>query len=139
MQSAPEYRPEYCERLVRYFSAPAYREWTDTVWHSNGETRQERPLRLPNPLPTFEGFAGEIGATTALMRAWAIAHPEFAYACERAKDAQRDFLLQNALLGLYHTAFARFVAELVCGMEGAGAIMDEDSVTLADDIADADD
>ena len=114
--ASADYREEYPRRLIEYFSASPSVERVETLYHPNGEIKQERTVREPSRLPTFEGFAASLEVATDALRDWSRAYPEFGAACRRALDLQRDALIQNGLLGLYNAAFARFAASALCGM-----------------------
>ena len=130
---------ETADALIRHFSGAPYSESIDTAWHSNGEVRQESLRRIANPLPTFEGFATKIGVCVRTLAQWEEAHAYFREACERARDMQRDFLVQNALLGLCDASFARMVASAVCGLQDSQHLTLETAATIVDDLHAPDD
>lgn len=134
MSKAQGYKREYAAHLVAYFSAEPYQECIETVWHSNGAVRSERVLRVPNRLPTFERFAAELGVSAERLKEWEAQHEAFARAAGRARELQRDFLMQNALLGLYNAAFAKLAAEAVCGMQEAHTLTIEAAPRIVDDL-----
>lgn len=132
--TTPKCTKQTARLLIDYFSRAPYTESIDTVWHSNGAARQEALKRVPNPLPTFEGFAAKIGVSVRRLRRWEEELPMFREACERARDLQRDFLIQNALLGLYNAAFARIVAAALCDMQDAQRVKLDAQAFIIDDI-----
>ena len=91
-----DYKPEYCEQLIEYFSGEPYR----TVGNK----------MFPNRLPTLERFAVKIGVTPNTLLVWSKKHKDFklAYAC--AKSLYKDFLNTNGALGLYNPAYSKFIA-----------------------------
>ena len=135
MKSAVRFTPALSEEIVDFFSAPGSVECTETVFHPNGEVRQEKTVLEPAPLPTFEAFAAAHGVSTSTLRQWERKHRGFRRACEIARDLQRNTLMQNALLGLYNASFARCAAQSLCGMNAEG-IQDDDALPrILDDLA----
>lgn len=92
------YQPKYIKEMLRYFDRPPYEE------RREGEKPSQR---IPNPLPTFVGFARTIGVSLRTLEEWRRTEPGFAEAWEDAFAIQQDILLTNALLGLYNASFCR--------------------------------
>ena len=101
-----KYKPEYCEDIIKFFSVPTHR----TVDY---ETEGGRLISkdVANPFPTFEKFACSLGVLLPTLYYWASKFPEFSHAYKRAKALQKNFLVQNALSGLYSPAFSIFLAK----------------------------
>jgi hypothetical protein len=108
-----DYKPEYAQELIDYFSIPPYVETTKTVV-SNGQ-QFEVPEPQANDTPTFAGFASQIGSHRESLLNWTKEHPEFFDAYKRAKELQENFIVVNGTKGLINTAFGIFVAKNVCG------------------------
>ena len=102
------YRPEICQELIDWFDQDPWEE-------VNGKKQARR-------LPTFIAFAREKKIALATIYNWinpkhASYQPEFLETFEKlAKDAQKEALIQNALLGLYNPFFSKFVAVNISDM-----------------------
>lgn len=109
-----DYKEEYCEEIVEYFSEEPFTEREVTHSKKNGEswTTYED---VANAFPTFAGFAAKIGVHRDTLNEWIKVHPEFSDAYNKAKDLQEEFLVQNALKNLYAQPFAVFTAKNVLG------------------------
>lgn len=98
------YLPEYCERLVAWFSG----ERTERVIkkrrvipQKNGTQAEEIEYEtLGLGVPTFDGFAASIGKHAARLHEWVKVHPEFREAFARARALQRDWLVELATRNL---------------------------------------
>lgn len=114
-----DYRPEYCQRLVQYFTREPYK--TD---------KKSKKLN-PCDFPTFEGFGVKIGSSQKTMLEWCDRHEEFRKAWDICKSIQKEIIVTNGLRGLYHPQFAIFVAKNATDMrdktvtehEGLGAFV----------------
>ena len=103
-----KYKPEYCEQLINFFSIDAYTE--DNIIISGKNFSKEEKIKYANSLPTLEKFCNSINITIPTLHDWVKIYPDFSYAYMRAKELQKDILIQNGLLGLYNSQFATFVA-----------------------------
>lgn len=113
-----DYKPEYCEKIVKFFNIdPFIRE---TYTDNNGA---ERTRLVPNRFPTLARFAAELDVDRSTLAEWAdkkdsdgvLVHPEFSRAYKRAKDYQEAFLAEGGLAGAFETPFAIFTAKNVIG------------------------
>ena len=104
-----EYKPEYCQVILNYFNKPYTHKKLVTYTLKSGSVRTEES-DAPNDLPTLEGFANFLGVVKQTILTWADVHPEFMDALMRAKQIQKECLIQNGLKGLYDARFAMFVA-----------------------------
>lgn len=112
------YKPEYCERIVKFFNVEPFirEEYTD----GNGN---ERTRLVPNRFPTLARFAADLDVDRSTLAEWAdkrdengeLVHPEFSRAYKRAKDYQEAFLAEGGLAGAFETPFAIFTAKNVIG------------------------
>lgn len=114
-----KYRKEYCEEIVKFFD----REPFDVVMGVDDDGKEVvmtdkngNVVMKPCKLPTFEGFAISIGVDRDTVRAWTENNPEFLGAYMRAKDYQKEILIQNGLMGNYEKQFAIFTAKNVTDM-----------------------
>jgi hypothetical protein len=103
-----KYRKEHCQAILDFFNKPATKTVKQT-WISKAGIK-EADVEVAIPLPTIEGFALSIGTSKQSVITWTEQHPEFLDAYTRAKTAQKEILIQNALAGRYVEGFAKFVA-----------------------------
>ena len=101
------YEPKYCEQVIEYFNIEPYTE----IKNSDGLVVG----RNVNRLPLFGKFATTIGIMPSILQSWKKSHPEFAEACEMAKAYQKDILLTNGLLSLYHASVTIFAMKNILG------------------------
>jgi len=106
-----KYNEKYCKEILEFFSIPTTYE--QEVTNINKKTGEEYTtfVEKPNKLPTFEGFAKKIKVDLDTLKNWTRVHEEFAEVYEKCKQLQKDFLVQNALLGYYNTTFSIFLAK----------------------------
>jgi predicted transcriptional regulator len=102
------YRPEYCQELIEYFSSEPTKE-VKTIFQGKNWTKEEVKI-IPNKLPTFEGFAKKLGTYKDVLLRWKERHREFHTAWMRAKDYQQEALVQGAIQGVYDSKFSQFLA-----------------------------
>jgi hypothetical protein len=113
------YKPEYCERMLDYFSIKPYT--TLEIKDNQGQTVQSKPV--PNLFPTLARFAVDIGVTRDTLYEWSTAknedeslkYPEFSYAYKKAKEYQEANLVEGTLNGAYQQTFAIFAAKNILG------------------------
>jgi len=109
--------------LIDFFSIEPTYEVTVEYTNKKGETYTRTEQRA-NFLPTFERFAHSIDVNDDTIVAWANAkrsgggkrYPEFSAAYTRAKQLQRNIIMQNALTNGYNSNFAIFLAKNIAGM-----------------------
>ena len=106
-----KYKDSYCKEIVDFFAIPT--TYTVEVTNVNKKTGEEYITQeeKPNKLPTFEAFAKKINVDMDTLKNWTRANEDFAKAYEKCKQLQKDFLVQNALLGFYNTTFSIFLAK----------------------------
>ena len=129
-----KYDPKYCEDLVAFFA----REPNQTIEIIDEDGRKTvatnkygDPILKACPLPTFEGFALSIGVHRETLLNWAEVHEDFFDALKKAKDYQKEILIQNGLVGAYDKTFAIFTAKCVTDMRENAPIESGDSLTTA--------
>lgn len=126
MARPSSYDPGFCELLIDYFEratvAPT-RELEPTVttehgFDSKGDKRSVKSevRRICAELPTFEAFGSEIGFSASEMWSWRAAHPEWNFACARAKDIQKRLLIDRGLNRQYDPSAFQFVAMNITDM-----------------------
>ncbi len=127
-----KYRSEYCQQLINFFSVEPTTEVKKTMTTAKG-TIIEEPVQRANKLPTFERFAANLGVHVDTLIEWTRVHRAFSEAYARAKALQKDILNTNALLGLYDSHYAKFVAVNCTDMRDRQEIGVEPLQTLTDD------
>lgn len=113
-----KYDEKYCDELVEFFDR---RPNTN----SDGEI-------TACEFPTFERFAYNIGVHRETILNWVDKHPSFFDAYKKAKDLQKDILIQNGLMGGYDRTFAIFTAKNVTDMRDRV----EQSIEVSDKVSD---
>ena len=104
-----KYDDKYCKDIIEFFSIPTTYEQEVTTIKAGEEFTTY--VQKPNNLPTFEGYSKKISVDVDTLKNWTREHEEFNKAYERCKQLQKDFLVQNALLGYYNTTFSIFLAK----------------------------
>jgi hypothetical protein len=126
-----KYRPEYCQKLIEFFSTPLFTEKERTYTTKNGTVKTET-YQVPNRLPMFEVFAHEVANVSRVtLWRWTDAYPEFAEAWERAQELQKNFLIQNGISGLYNPVFTQFVAKNITDMKDRQEVTGADGGAIA--------
>ena len=102
-QTESEYKPEYCQAILDYFSKD--KEKIEEV-KVEGQILYKQGFKLP----TVAGFADSIGYCKETIYYWAEKNPEFAKALRRAVSIQENSLVQRTLAKSYPEKFAAFLA-----------------------------
>lgn len=92
-----KYKESYPFELLKFFDRPIY-------------TTDADGNRMPSKLPTIERFCCDIGIVTSTFYKWCKEKTELSSAFEKAKQYQKDQLMQMALMGIYREGFAKFIA-----------------------------
>lgn len=117
-----KYDEKYCQQLVDFFDR-----------EPNEQTEVEgRVVFKACRLPTFERFAYSIGVHRETLLNWVDKHPAFFDAYKKAKDLQKDIIIQNGLVGGYDKTFAIFTAKNVTDMKDKV----DQSIELSDKVQD---
>ena len=106
------YKPEYCQKIIEYFSVEPYYEKLKKVVTKQGDVI-EIPTLEASDLPTFAGFACEVDACRDTINEWVKEYPDFSAAHKKAKALQERFIAINGNKGLINTAFGIFTAKNV--------------------------
>lgn len=104
-----KYKPKYCKDIIKFFDVPCVTTETITLLNAKGET-YEKPVVKASNLPTLEAFSHKIGVDTDTLLNWSKKHKAFFGAVSKAKQLQKNILVQNGLMGYYDAGFAKFVA-----------------------------
>jgi len=110
VSAAFPYRKEYAERLIAFFDISAF-----TVTEVMKKDGSVSLLETAAELPTFAAFARSLGITQEVLARWEKEYPDFAQACQKARDLQGNILIQNSLRGNYSSSFAVFTAKNLLG------------------------
>ena len=110
------YRPGYCQELIDFFNVEPTSEKEITTIDKKGNVTT-RITEVPNRLPTFEFFAASHGVCRDTVNAWSHKFPQFSDAVRRAKDFQKNFLMQNGLAGHYPPSSYIFTAKNITDMK----------------------
>ena len=105
-----KYDPKFCETILEFFDRNPYDEREIKFYDKNGKVYKTEIKMIPAKLPTLERFACDIGVDADTLLNWAKVHIEFFGAVVKAKNMQKDILIQNGLTGFYDAGFAKFVA-----------------------------
>ena len=126
-----KYDPKYCDELIEFFSEVRYTKEIKKeriTEHKNGTmTREVEYILVPSGLPFLSAFARKIGVCVDTLHEWAngrtgkdddapLKHPEFSDAYKKAKELQKEFLINNGLQGLYPPASFIFTAKNITDM-----------------------
>jgi len=118
------YKPEYNDMMIEFFD----REYTipiyETITFKNGKKVKREIGRRANSLPHISAFARKIGVCHDTLHEWAhgkdaegkLKHPEFSETYKKAKELQKEMLVNNALDGQYNSTFAIFTAKNITDM-----------------------
>lgn len=111
-----KYKEKYVQEMIDFFQIEPYREVEEEIVDKKGNVHYVTK-RVANDFPTFERFAVKIGVHTDTLQEWRKVHPIFSVAYKKAKDYQKNFLIQNGLNGLFAPAFTIFTAKNVTNMK----------------------
>lgn len=109
------YRPEYCQQMIDFFSREFTREEKEILTFKDGTTKETYKI-VPNELPQFGKFALSIGVDQDTIVNWSKKHEEFFGAYQKCKQLQKEFIINNGILGLYSAPFAIFTAKNITDM-----------------------
>lgn len=100
-----KYQPSYCNKLIAFMSKGGTMVTKPMVvsgGKDEGSCIEDHPLGY---LPAFfEGFAISLGVCIDTLLEWCKRYPEFSYAWKRAKEIQRQQMVQGMVAGVYQPA-----------------------------------
>ncbi len=108
-RGAAEYKPEFCEKLLRYFYEPKQKIAYDVENFQSGELKRKKPVLFAPEYPTLARFARQIGVTVPILYEWERRYPEFAEACAEARESQKSCVIVNALNRNFDAGFSKFL------------------------------
>ena len=100
-----KYKPEYCEAIINYFDIKP----TVVTKTMTG------PSEEANTLPTILKFSKLIGVNHETLIEWGKVNPEFSAAYNRAREMQKEFIIENALRNNYQGYFAGLMMKNMFG------------------------
>lgn len=132
-----KYKPEYCQQIIDYFTNAELYEEIKLPHYKDGELSWEDIKRVANKLPTLVQFAKSIKVSYPTLYNWQDKdhksfHLEFLESYTRAKELQKDFLIQAGLMGVFNARFAIFTAINITKMRNK----DERTHGITDALAD---
>ena len=119
MKSKIKYQPSFCADLLAFFDGSAF-----TITEVQKKDGSVSLVETACELPTFAAFAKKIDVTCEQLKEWEEKYPAFKYACEQARDRQKDILIQNSLRGNYSASFAVFTAKNLLGWKDGKDVPD---------------
>lgn len=139
--SGTKYERKYCALIVGYFkrlargnTRPLFK-WERMEIEGAGKakktSRKTEIGRICAELPTVEGFAISIQIPSTTVRQWAKDHEEFAVAYGKAKDIQRQLLVDRGLTRQYDPQAFAFVAKNITDMRDTQVIAGDPDAPLA--------
>lgn len=103
-----KYKPKYCEDVIKYYDVPHYITESRQVYDKKSGSIITFDEKLPNILPTVDGFASSIGVHKDTLYEWAKVHPKFSDSFTRAKQFAAVMYYHLSLVGDYSPQFAKF-------------------------------
>jgi hypothetical protein len=104
MGAPTHYRAEYCDAIIAWFKGPRTEQVIRrqrTIPQKSGPPAEEIEWQTVGiGVPTMEGFASHLGYNSRTIREWAKKYPDFTLAFARARDMQRDWLVELATRNL---------------------------------------
>lgn len=108
-----KYKPRYCQKLIDFFDVEPYEERKIPHYKGSGKNREhvwDDIKLIPRRLPTLRKFAKSIKVSYVTTYEWINKYKEFSNAFTHAKEIRKEFLIDNALAGMYPPNTFKFVA-----------------------------
>jgi hypothetical protein len=110
-----KYRKSFCKQIIKYFTVDPTRKIEVKYTNRKGE-KWSKTEEVANPLVFLSNFAAKIGVCHDTVLEWCKVHPEFSEAYARAKELQKQHLIECGLLGLFNSHFAIFTGKNIADM-----------------------
>lgn len=110
------YKPEYCEKLIHFFSRQPYTERLINKYTKAGRVIEQYE-KIPCEFPYFADFAFELGYTEKVLRDWRDRHEDFNSAYTYAKRLQKKLLNTLVATGIYDKSYGQFMAINITDMK----------------------
>ena len=117
------YMAKYGPQMLKYFDKETFEIREVTQYHQDGSVKSVKEIPWAVSLPTFQGFAAQIGVTADTLRNWAAEHPDFDGYYKLCKQIQENILVTNAMMGNYNAQFAQFYAKNCLGYKDKQEMM----------------
>ena len=127
-----KYRPNYCKKIVEYFSIEPTTTKLEKFYYKNGDIK-EKEVEVAANLPTIVGFAHSIGTTDRTLLTWSKNHKDFLRAYEWAKKLQEQIWMVNAVKGLYNPLFSIFLGKNIYGYKDKSETEHSGNVTWTEE------
>jgi len=116
-----KYKSEYCDEIIEFFNKEPYEDKPLEHYDSEGNLVWCDFKRVAVKLPTLVQFAKGINVSYPTVYNWQDKdhrsyHKEFLEAYTRAKEIQKDFLIQAGCIGVYNSHFTIFTAKNITDM-----------------------
>lgn len=109
-----KYDPIYCRKILEYFEIDPQNFKDITITHKDGSS-VDKTEEEAAPLPTIRKFANSIGVDHTTLLEWCKKYPEFSTAYNKAREAQKEFIIENALRDNYSGYFAGLLMKNMFG------------------------
>lgn len=119
-----KYKAEYCKEIIKFFDKPLYIFIDVEKMSASGAVKIVKE-RVPNAMPTFEGFARSIGVIHDTLINWTKDHKDFLGAYNTCKGVQKEFIFTHGLLGGYNANITKFFAINNLGMNDRTEVKQE--------------
>lgn len=134
-----KYKPEFCEKLIKFFDVEPYEKVELPHYQSDGKTLKWMDYKLiPQRMPTLRKFAKSIEAGISTVYDWLNENhgsyqKKFSDAFTCAKEMRKDWLIDLGLSGLTPPLAYKFTAINVTDMVDTRVIEDKADDRLSDD------
>lgn len=109
------YMAKYGPMMLKYFDKEPFAIKEIKQYYPDGSIKSVKEVPWAVSLPSFVGFATQIGVTDDTLRIWAKKYPEFGKYYELCAQLAEKIVVTNGLLGLYNPQFAQFYAKNCLG------------------------
>lgn len=107
------YNSSYGDSLVEFFSVTPILYKDITITHKDGSSVDKTEMEAA-PTPYFKEWLAKVGINRVTMLEWTKKHAEFGNAYKRAKEMQREFIMECALKGVHNSTFSIFMMKNLC-------------------------
>lgn len=116
-----KYQEDFPEKLEQFFSRPLFhKEVVETIHFKAGGSKDVYGF-IPNDPPYFSDWCKSVGITQAIMDEWVsedskFFKPDFFVAYNRAKELQKQFIVNNCLAMRTNAPMSIFLLKNIAGM-----------------------
>jgi len=105
-----EYRPEYCESIIKFMTYENYAEEIKVEHVNSKGDKWVEVKRIPAELKFIEDWLWENGISAQAASEWKQRYPEFGESYARARQLQTAHLLKCGFAGLSDPTMTKFAA-----------------------------